>query len=478
MELALDSDTARVQELFGRQRLAFRRQAPPPVQVRLDRVARLRSMVVEARERLFRAVHDDFGAKSREEFAVSEVATVVQACDHMSKHLRRWSRPWRVRTSWRLWPGRSRLHPQPLGVVGIVSPWNYPVYLSLVPLVGALAAGNRVMLKPSEFTPHTSDLLLELLDDAFGDELVGVVPGGVEIAEAFCRLPFDHLLFTGSTEVGRKVMMAAAENLTPVTLELGGKSPAVLSEDVFRPKRIHRVCVSLAIGKLINAGQTCIAPDHVWIPRRRRHDFVDAFTAAVRELYPTLLDNPDYTGILQERHFDRLTGWLREAREAGVEVISLEAPGEEFSGQKAKLAPTLLVDPPDHLAVMQNEIFGPILPIKTMGDVDEAIEGINRRPRPLAMYVFSDDRRIRRRLLSETWAGGVSVNETLAHCIEERLPFGGVGASGLGSYHGEYSFRTFSHMKPVFTRTALDPMKVLRPPYGDWARRILDWLIR
>ena len=191
-----------------------------------------------------------------------------------------------------------------------------------------------------------------------------------------------------------------------------------------------------------------------------------------------MLDNPDYTGILQERHFDRLTGWLREAREAGVETISLEAPGEDFSGQKAKMAPTLLIDPPDHLAVMQNEIFGPILPIKTMGDVDEAIEGINRRPRPLAMYVFSDDRRIRRRLLSETWAGGVSINETLAHCIEERLPFGGVGASGLGSYHGEYSFRTFSHMKPVFTRTALDPMKVLRPPYGDWARRILDWLIR
>lgn len=472
------SVSARLSDLLERQRAAFHRDGAPSLTARLEDVTRIRSLVLAEKDRLVAAVQRDFGARSREEFLITDVATVVQACDHIKAHLRKWMRPHRVKTSLRLQPGRAEVHPQPLGVVGVVSPWNYPVNLALIPLVGALAAGNRVMIKPSEHTPHTSELLENLLGAAFGEERVAVVQGDASVGSAFAGLAFDHLFFTGSTEVGRKVMAAAAQNLVPVTLELGGKSPVLVAEDRFRNGRLERTAAAIAYGKLLNAGQTCIAPDYALIPRRRQDAFVQAFRQAVLSMFPTLLDNPDYTGIVHERHCERLQDLVDEARSAGARVEQVLGPSEEFRGQTRKFAPTLILDPPATLRVSTEEIFGPILVVRPVDGIDAAIRHVNQGPRPLALYVFSDDDRVVERVVNQTHSGGVTVNDTLVHFAEEHLPFGGVGASGMGAYHGEASFRAFSHMKPVFVRTRLDPTRLLRPPYSKLKHSILGWLLR
>jgi coniferyl-aldehyde dehydrogenase len=362
---------------------------------------------------------------------------------------------------------------QPLGVAGIVVPWNYPLYLAIGPAVSALAAGNRVMIKMSESAPATGELLASLVARRFSPEVLTVVNGGPEVAREFTALPFDHLLFTGSTEVGRHVMRAAAANLTPVTLELGGKSPAIVGRDFDIAEAAGRILY----GKCLNAGQTCVAPDYVLVPRDRLEAFNSAAAAAVARMYPRLADNPDYTAIIDDRHRRRLVDWRDEARALGARIVELNAAGEDFSASP-KLPPTLIVGAPGEARVMRDEIFGPLLPVVPYETTDEVIAYVNARPRPLALYVFDGDRRAVEAVLERTVSGGASVNETFLHLAQDDLPFGGVGPSGMGEYHGRAGFDAFSKKKAVFHQSRINGLKLFRPPYGKRFDALVRFLTR
>jgi coniferyl-aldehyde dehydrogenase len=452
---------------FALQRQAFMKNPYPGVRERRDHLHRLRKALLRRQEDLARAIDADFGGRSRTEVLYSEVFVSIHAIRNAVDHLDDWMQERPVPVDWPLQPARAYVIPQPVGVVGVISSWNYPIFVSLAPIAGALAAGNRVMLKPSEFTPRTSALLAELFSETFSTDHVTVVQGDAEVGKAFASLPFDHLIFTGSTAVGRQIMRAAAENLTPVTLELGGKSPAIVADDA----RFSRAAADIVYGKFLNAGQTCIAPDYVLVPKSLRDKFVAHLREAVAKQYPNAGSNADYTSIINERQHDRLQGYLAEARAAGVEVVELGGPS---TGRK--MVPALVLDPPDELRLMQDEIFGPILPVKSYAEIDEAIEYVNARPRPLALYLFASSERLIDRVLKNTVAGGVCVNDTLVQIVAENLPFGGAGASGFGAYHGQTGFDTFSKLKPVFRRQGIGLGVSLRPPYGkihEWMRRIL-----
>jgi coniferyl-aldehyde dehydrogenase len=448
--------------LFAAQRKAFAAERDPELAVRRDRLDRLAALL-DAREAEFvDAIAADFGVRPAQETRLAELFLVAAGVRHARRNLAQWMRPRRVPTPLFLRPGRSHVVRQPLGVVGVISPWNYPVQLSLMPVIAALAAGNRVLLKPSELTPRTAALLERSIAAAFAADEFAVINGGADVGEAFSRLPFDHLFFTGSTAVGRKIALAAANNLTPVTLELGGKSPALILADADFDLLAKRLCV----GKLLNAGQTCIAPDYVLAPAERIQELVDVLAAAVAVLYPQVGTNPDYTSIVNDRHYARLTALIADAEEKGARVVRLNPGGEMLPGGARKLPPTLLLDVRDDMAVMREEIFGPILPIEAYATIDEAIGKINARPHPLALYAFGGDRRLRERVLRETIAGGVTLDDTLWHFCNEELPFGGVGASGSGAYHGERGFLGFTHEKAVFVQPRLTLNSLLYPPYG------------
>ena len=459
--------------LFEAQRAAFARDTNPDAATRRDRLARLLAMVRERERDFVAAIDRDFGHRSPHETRLAELYIVTSAARHALANLRRWMRPVRVATPIQLLPGRARIVPQPLGVAGIVSPWNYPVQLALAPAIGALAAGNRVMLKPSEVTPLTSALLADAIAQRFAPDEFTVVTGGADMGAEFARLPFDHLFFTGSTAVGRIVAMAAAENLTPVTLELGGKSPAILDASA----DLAVVAPRIAVGKLLNAGQTCIAPDYALVPERMVDAFVAALTRAVSALYPDPLRGDDYTSIVNERHYDRLVALIEDARAKGAKVVTIP-DGAVPDPATRRIPPTLLVGANDTMQVMREEIFGPILPVESYATLDDAIARVTRRPRPLAFYVFGEDRVTRERVLHETIAGGVTVNDTLWHFAHEELPFGGVGASGIGAYHGEASFLTFSHRKSVFVQPRYAAASLLHPPYGATFEKVLALLKR
>jgi len=454
--------------LFALQRAAFLRDRYPSLAVRRDRLRRLHKIVTVHERALCEAIDRDFGHRSAQETRLAELYIVASESRYAMRHLRRWMRPRRVATPLKLLPGSARVLPQPLGVVGIVGPWNYPVQLALAPAVGALAAGNRVLLKPSEITAETSALLKNLVGAEFDDDEFAVVQGDAEVGQAFARMPFDHIFFTGSTAVGRAVARAAADNLTPVTLELGGKSPALIDRDA----DLTQVAPRLAAGKLLNAGQTCIAPDYALVPSEQLDAFVAAITEAARRLYPTFAGNPDYTSIVNERHLRRLTALLDDARAKNARIVTL---GDGDIGSRT-LAPALVVGATPEMAIMREEIFGPLFPIETYESLDDAISRINARPHPLALYYFGNDAARREHVLRETSAGGVTVNDTLWHFAHEGLPFGGVGGSGFGAYHGEKSFRTFSHEKSIFIQPRLAAARLLYPPYGKTFERILGIL--
>jgi coniferyl-aldehyde dehydrogenase len=369
-------------------------------------------------------------------------------------------------------PASNRLMRQPLGVVGIVAPWTYPYQLSVTPAVAAIAAGNRVMIKPSELTPRFSELLQRIVGESFAEEEIAVVIGDAQTGKAFTELPFDHLFFTGSTAVGRMVAQAAAKNLTPVTLELGGKSPAILDPS----SDLATVAPRLAFGKLLNAGQTCIAPDYAFVPKDRVDSFVEHMQRAVAAMYPRLAANPDYTSIVNDRHFARLQGLLEDARAKGARIVTINPAAEAFDPAKRKQPPVLVLDATPEMKVMQEEIFGPILPVLAYDRIEEAISYINRHDRPLALYWFGADGASRDKVLNQTISGGVTLNDCIWHIAQEDQPFGGVGASGTGSYHGEWGFRTFSKEKPVFTQSRLNGMFLMHPPYGKTVERMLALL--
>jgi len=474
MNAVTDNPPASLERLLLVQRSAFEAERYPSVATRRDRLERLRRIVTQDESRFVAAIERDFGHRSAHETRLAELYIVGAEARHAIRRLSRWMKPRRVATPWHLLPASARIMHQPVGVVGIISPWNYPVQLALAPAVAAIAAGNRVMLKPSELTPATSSLLAELLSASFREDEFAVVEGDADIGQAFSALAFDHLFFTGSTAVGRKVAQAAAANLTPVTLELGGKSPAVFDATADFASSVPR----LMVGKLLNAGQTCIAPDYALVPAARLDEFIAAATATVHDLYPQVSTNPDYTSIVNARHFARLTGLLDDARSKGARIMPLGEAGARTDTTPRRLVPTLVAGVTDDMAIMREEIFGPLLPIETYSTPDDAIAKINARPHPLALYWFGADRRHCERMLRQTLAGGVTVNDTLWHFAHEGLPFGGVGASGSGQYHGEHGFVTFSKAKPVYAQSRFAPTRLLYPPYGRVFERVLALLKR
>lgn len=450
------------------QRQAFRSAPYPSLATRLERLARLERMTLRHANAIELAIRQDFGHRSPVETRLAEITTLKQAIRHTRRHLKRWMRPRRAGVNWRFLPARGYVHRQPLGVVGIIAPWNYPWNLAMLPALDALAAGNRVMIKPSELTPATSRLMQELAERYFAPEELCVFPGDVQVGRHFAGLPFDHLLFTGSTAVGRQVAQAAAANLTPVTLELGGKSPALIDDGVDLADAARRI----AFGKWLNAGQTCIAPDYVLLPERHVKAFVEALETSVAAFYPNLAANADYSGIINRQHRDRLIGLRDEAENHGCRVLELGATAEQLEAS-GKLPPTLVLNPHQGLRLMQEELFGPLLPVIGVKDWDAAIDFVNARPHPLALYAFSDDPQRRERLLTHTTSGGMVLNDTLWHVAQEALPFGGVGASGSGAYHGERGFLTFSHERSVFRQSRRNGAALVWPPYRRRLLRLL-----
>ncbi len=458
---------------FARMQRAARAEPSPSWSLRQRRLDALDRLLLDHEHAIATAVASDFGHRSPAETRLLEIFPSHEAIGHAKRHLRRWLRPQARSVSLWFQPGRAEVRFQPLGVVGIIVPWNYPIFLAAAPLTAALAAGNRVLVKMSENTPATAALFAELVARHFADDEVSVVEGDVSVAREFSLLPFDHLLFTGSTPVGRQVMAAAADNLTPVTLELGGKSPAIIGPDLALESDFARAVERIVIGKCLNAGQTCIAPDYVLLPVGQEEAFIDRARSVVAACYPDLSDNPDYSAIVDQRQFARLTGYLDDARARGATIVDL-VPGAVADSRTRRLPPVVLRGVTDAARVMQDEIFGPLLPLLPYRYLDEAIAFVNRRPRPLALYYFDRDRANIERVLTETVSGGVTVNDTILHIAQEDLPFGGVGPSGMGCYHGFAGFETFSVRKAVFRQSRLSAIGLFKPPYG----RVFDRLTR
>jgi coniferyl-aldehyde dehydrogenase len=461
----LVADPDEMRRIFDLQRAESRKGAVAGLALRRDRLERLRALVADNEAALAEAISSDFGVRSRTETELLEIVPTLNAIRHARKNLARWMRPEKRRVDPLFQPASASVRHEPLGVIGIISPWNYPLQLALSPLVDALAAGNRAMLKPSELTPAFSELLRRLVAERFDEAEVAVITGGVEVGQAFASLPFDHLLFTGSTAVGRKVYQAAAANLVPVTLELGGKSPTIVCPGYDLAKAAR----SIAFGKFVNAGQTCIAPDYVLVPKGKEQAFAEAVLAQVRRSYPAIAGNDDYSGLIGERHLRRLTDAIEAARAGGATVLSHEDEGARAEG---KIGPTLLLGAPESSLFLTEEIFGPVLPIMPYRDLDEAIAFVAARERPLALYCFSDSRREREKVLDGAISGGVTLNGTLMHVAQENLPFGGVGASGIGAYHGQEGFRRFSHARAVHKVGFINVFERLGPPWGKVAKAL------
>jgi coniferyl-aldehyde dehydrogenase len=455
-----------------RMRVAQTQDPLPAWPVRAQHLRALEKLVLEHGVDISAAINADFGCRPKEETELLEVFPSLSAIRHAISRGRKWMKPRRSLADLTFMPARIEMRPQPLGVVGIIVPWNYPLFLAVGPLVDALVAGNRVMVKMSEFTPRFSALFAELVAKYFTADEVFIVNGDASVGQAFAELPFDHLLFTGSTAVGHHVMRAAAANLTPVTLELGGKSPAIIGPGARFDHAVERI----VFGKLVNAGQTCIAPDYVLVPRKDLPRFVAAARDATKRLYPQLGSDGQYASIATDRHFQRLSALRDSAAQAGAKVEAL-SPSADAPAQRL-LSPVLLTDVRDDMAVMQEEIFGPLLPVMPYDDLEQAINYVTAHPRPLALYLFEQDQNLVERVLARTHAGGVSVNDTLYHIAQHGLPFGGIGPSGMGGYHGEAGFRTFSHFKPIFRQARFNGTGLLNPPYGKLFRRMVDVLVR
>ncbi len=462
-----------VQDLFEAQHARSRDGQPSGLAERRDRLARLARLLDENAAALGSAVEADFGVRGQRLTEIADLFLLRAMLGDLRRNLARWSRSRRVRTPPYLMPGRGHIERQPLGVVGIISPWNYPLQLALGPAATALAAGNRVMLKPTEVLPQSSALLADLVARHFAPDEFSVVQGGPDVAAEFAALPFDHLFFTGSTAVGRKVAQSAAKNLTPTTLELGGKSPCIVDVSC---GDLHGAALKIAHGKLLNGGQTCIAPDYLLLPRGREEAFAQAYRAAVAQLFPRIEGNADYAAIVSERHHARLQGLLDEACAAGARVEDVAPAAGDGGGRQMR--PTLVFGATPQLRLMQEEIFGPILPVLPCDTPQEAIAHINAGERPLALYWFGDDQAARDAVLRGTVSGGVTVNDTLLHIAHDGLPFGGVGESGLGAYHGETGFLRFTHQKSVFVQSRWAMGHLLYPPYGARFDRVMGWIRR
>ena len=456
-----------MQIVLDRQKQAYIAEGRVSAETRIDRIDRAINILKKNGDKLSEAMNADFGHRSFEQSQRTDIEGSIGPLEHAKKHLRGWMKPEKRKVMFPLglFGAKGRVEYQPLGVVGCISPWNFPVNLTFAPLGGIFAAGNRTMIKPSEFTAQTSELMKQLFEEAYDEDEVTVFTGGPNVGGAFSRLPFDHLMFTGATSIAKHVMRAAAENLVPVTLELGGKSPVVIG----RSADMQLAASNIMAGKTMNAGQICLAPDYVFLPEESRDEFIDAARDSVAAMYPNLKDNPDYTSIVNERHFDRLNGYLDDAKAKGAHVVEINPADEDFSQQEHhRIPPTIVLDPTEDMQVMQDEIFGPILPVKEYSDLNEPLDYINSKDRPLGLYYFGQDKTEQEKVLDHTTSGGVTVNDVIMHIAHEDLPFGGVGPSGMGSYHGVDGFKNFSHAKAIYTQTkTVSKMaaKMMRPPY-------------
>jgi coniferyl-aldehyde dehydrogenase len=466
----------RMQDVLQRQKAANIRDGAPCAELRIDRLNRCVALLIKYEDKIAKALNADFGNRPEAVSAITDIAGSIGPLKHAKVNLRRWMRSEKRPTTpalLGLFGAKAEVRYQPKGVVGVISPWNFPVNLTMAPLAGVLAAGNRAMIKPSEFTPATSALMAEMFGSAFADEEIAVFTGGADVGQAFSGLAFDHLIFTGATSIARNVMAAAAKNLVPLTLELGGKSPVILGRSADLSTSVARIMA----GKTLNAGQICLAPDYVLAPDDQLPAFVAEAKAAVAAMFPTLKDNPDYTAVIADRHYDRIRGYLDDARDKGAEVVEINPAGEDFSQQEhRKIPPTLVLNPTADMKVMQEEIFGPVLPVMTYRSVEDAIAYVNAHDRPLGLYYFGTDEKERETVLARTTSGGVTVNDVIFHVAQEELPFGGIGPSGMGSYHGQDGFKEFSHRRAVYQQLGKDigPMKALRPPYGEGVRKYLE----
>ncbi|TFF76937.1 coniferyl aldehyde dehydrogenase [Aeromonas taiwanensis] len=461
------SDKFSLPDQLIRLRQACLSRPMPSLTERRTRLTQLKGALLAHKQALCDALALDYGQRSGYDSLIADILPCVMQINYSLKRLKGWMRPERRHPGLLLAPARVEVHYQPLGVVGIMVPWNFPVMLSLGPLIGAIGAGNRAMIKLSEFTPRTNAVLRTLLGEVFADDEVMVIEGDAELAAAFSALPFDHLVFTGSTAVGRRVMAAAAPHLTPLTLELGGKSPCLIAPDMPMALAVER----MIFGKSLNAGQICVAPDYVLLPRGQEQAFVEAYRSHFTRLYPKGLASPDYGSVVNAQQYARLTAWLDEARQAGAQVHPCTSPARDDSAHR--LAPHLLTEVPDHCQVMQQEIFGPLLPIVPYDSLDEAIAYVAARPRPLALYLMSLDEPLQRRLIRETHAGGMAINESLFQAAADDAPFGGIGPSGMGHYHGREGFLTFSKAKTVLRRGRFSPGGLIHPPYRRWYQRLM-----
>ena len=467
-----------MRRLLEKQRAACVRDGLPSAEIRIERLDKSIDLLCTHSDALCDAMSADFGHRSTDQSRFSDISGSIDTLKYAKKNVRSWMRPEKRATMFPLglFGARAAVHYQPKGVVGIISPWNFPVNLTFAPLAGVLAAGNRVMIKPSEFTEQTSALMAELVAKYYAEDEVAVLTGGADVGAEFSSLPFDHMVFTGATSIAHHVMRAAAENLVPVTLELGGKSPVIIGESA----DVAKTALRIMSGKTLNAGQICLAPDYVFLPEGKESEFVEAAKSAVTAMFPDgLRDNDDYTSVVNKRHLDRLNTYLEDARGKGAEVIALNPAGEDFSQQtKHKMAPHIVVNANDDMLVMQDEIFGPILPIKAYKNVQDGVAYINQHHRPLGLYYFGSDTTERDYVLHNTTSGGVTINDVFFHVAQEDLPFGGVGPSGMGAYHGKEGFHEFSHKKAVYTQARADLFAIVRPPYGEKFRKFIGGRIK
>ena len=469
---------ADMQSVLEKQRASFTAALPEPMSVRSDRIDRAIALLVDHAEDFAKAVSADFGHRSREQTLMTDIMPSVSAMKHAKKHFESWARNEKRKPTFPLGflGAKAEVVYQPKGVVGVVAPWNFPVGMVMVPMAGILAAGNRAMIKPSEFTEAVSALFSDVVPKYFAEEEMAVFTGGPDVGMAFSKLAFDHMIFTGATGVGRHIMRAAADNLVPVTLELGGKSPTIIGRSADLKKAGDRI----ALGKMMNAGQICLAPDYLLVSKEQEADMIEAVKAGVESQYPTLLANDDYTSVVNGRNHERLQGYLADAREKGAELIEVNPANEDFASSNGNKMPlTIIRNVTDDMKVMQEEIFGPILPVVTYASIDEAIDYVNAHDRPLGLYYFGTDKTEENRVLSRTISGGVTINDVVFHNAMEDLPFGGSGPSGMGNYHGVDGFKTFSHMRAIYRQTGIDVAGIggFKAPYGKataktWAKEL------
>lgn len=475
-QIALEEDSTKrlVRGTLDLQRAAFQQNPYPSLKDRLNLISQIWACIDQNELALQEAISDDFGHRSAVETNLAEINVIRASVSHTSRHLKRWMRNRKVPTALQYKPAKNRIIAQPRGVVGIISPWNYPLQLTVLPLLGALAAGNRVMVKPSELTPAFAKLFHEIVSKYFDEDQISVITGGADVAAEFSTLPFDHLVFTGSTQIGKLVAKATAENLTPVTLELGGKSPVLVDSSA----DINKVIPRLVFGKLLNAGQTCIAPDYVLMPAAQSESFAKRLVGQAESYYPTVAGNSDYTSIVSDKHYARLQALIQDAEYKGAKIYTAGSDDPRTLAQQRKVPLTVITNTTSDMRIVQEEIFGPLLPIVDSENLEASLNYVQKHDRPLALYLFAQDAATIDTVLRRSISGGVSVNDTLMHVAQEDLPFGGIGPSGMGAYHGEHGFTQFSHMKAVLFQSRFSGVKILYPPYTQRTKSILSFLKR